>query len=107
MNVATQAAPKPVVIEPEAIRHNKLVAVHFLQSVAFAGQSFSVRIPATADSIVPAVIQLDGTPTAIDKGQRSDGLLIRKRSHDGQKNQWTVKQTFVTWANVGELVYAE
>ncbi len=91
MNAPTHVTPKP---EPksEAIQ---LRGVVFVAPVQFAGVQGSIQIGRNADSITPVRIESDGSAVAIDKGQRSDGLLIR----------WRKEQAVVPWANLSELQY--
>lgn len=92
MNAPTHVTPKP---EPKAEAALRIKGVVFCMSVQFAGVQESIQIGRNADSITPARIEADGSAIQIDKGQRSDGLLIK----------WRKTQCVVPWANVRELQY--
>ncbi len=96
-----------VVEKSEPKLHGRLTGAVFINSIAFAGQASSVAIGRNCDSIVPARLEADGMPVTIDKGQRADGLLIRRRAQNRATNKSFVEQTFVPWANVGETQYGE
>lgn len=99
--------------KPELV-HRRIYAVSFAQSVAFAGESLSVRIASDngargisniVDSITPARLGPDGCPVAIDKDQHATGVQLRKAQLvSGRK---AVKQAFVPFANIKEIVYGE
>ncbi len=104
MTETKTAEPKP---------QTRLIAVSFVHSVSFAGESMSVRIQSEAgprgqanivDGICPARLEADGSPVAIDKGQLATGVLLRKKSLNGGAQ---VRQSFVPFANVKELQYGE
>lgn len=88
---------------------SRLETVTFVNSVAFAGESTSCRIARDAngvygttgvvDAILPARLEADGTPTAIDKGQLATGVLLRKKRNN------EIRQAFVPFSNVKELQY--
>lgn len=89
----TAVTPKAVVSEQPAAPILK--GVVFCQPVQFAGVQESIQVGRNADSITPVRLESDGSPVAIEKGQRSDGLLIRYRK----------TQCVVPWANLRELQY--
>lgn len=94
MNVQPTVTLKPVVVV-EAPLHLK--GVVFCQPVQFAGVQESIQIGRNADSITPVRLEADGSPVLLEKGQRSDGLLIR----------WRKAQCVVPWANLRELQYGQ
>lgn len=83
----------------------KLVSAVFVESVAFGGESQSVQIGRNVDSITPARLEGDGSPVAIDKGQRADGVLLVARRHDRVANAFRTETAFVPWSNVRTLGY--
>jgi hypothetical protein len=52
-------------------------------------------------SVQPARIEPDLTPTPVDKGQPSQGLLIRG------KGGTHIVQSFVPYGNIAEMTYGE
>lgn len=74
----------------------KLKGLVFCQPVQFAGVQESIQIGRNADTITPVRLEADGSPVPLEKGQRSDGLLIK----------WRKAQCVVPWANLRELQYS-
>ncbi len=93
--------------EPDFKSHQRLIAASFVNSIPFAGETSGVQIPRNCDSIVPARLDCDGSAIAIDKGQRADGLLVRRKVHDRTTNTRYVDQVFVPFANVRGLQFGE
>lgn len=85
------------------IETRRLVAAHFVNSVSLSNERTSVAVGVTCLSIQPAAMQPDGDVVATDKGQRSDGLLVREK---GLHNSPT-RRVFVPWSNVRFLQYGE
>lgn len=81
----------------------KLVGATFKEAVAFGGTSTSVSLQRNCDALYPARLEADGSPVAIDKGQRADGLVLRRKAAPPRLEQ----MAFVPWANVSELQYGE
>lgn len=79
----------------------KIVMVSLVHPCAYAGAATTVSIPRNADQIFVARIEADGRPIAIDKGQRSDGLLFCRKASPGHSQE----MSFVPWSNVGEVKY--
>lgn len=92
--------------------HRKLSVVYFHGSVMFGSEMNSAAVSSTGgnsvDSILPGVIQHDGTArvaTAEDK--HTDGLLMRKKRHELHTNKRVLAQTLVPWANIKSVGYGE
>jgi hypothetical protein len=96
MNAPTHVTPKP---EPKSEATLKLIAARFVTPIQFAGVTDSVRIGANCLTICPARIEPDGSAIPSDKGQASQGLLIRGNGRGFHT------QSFAPWANVAELMY--
>jgi len=95
------AAPQPVV-------QNRLSYVAFLESVSFAGsEETSISVPGKADRLVPARLEADGSATPIDKGQRSDGVLLIRTKSDTKSGRMVEYRRLVPWANLKDLGYSE
>lgn len=86
MNAPTQKPPQ-------------LLAVRFVSPIQFAGVTDSVRLGVNCTSVCPARIEPDGMAVPTDKGQPSQGLLIRGSGRGFHT------QSFAAWANVAEMVY--
>ena len=50
-------------------------------------------------------MEADGSLVSVEKGQRADGLMIRKRVHHLTTHAKTTAQTFVPWANIVSVDY--
>jgi hypothetical protein len=87
--------------------HTRISGVVFVNSIPMGGESQSVQIGRNVHSITPARIEADGTAVAIDKGQRADGLLLKKFTHNRMNGQKYIEQEFTPWANVRGVQYGE
>lgn len=77
----------------------KLIAVRFVTPIQLAGVTDSVRLGVNCVSVCPARIEPDGSAVPTDKGQASQGLLIRGNGRGFHT------QSFAAWANVAEIMY--
>lgn len=100
MNAAAQNAK-----EPEYKPSTKLLAAHFVESVPFVTEASSVSVGRNADSILPARLEKDGTVATVEAGQRSDGIVVRKKHVNLATQDRRVMQVFIPWANVKALEY--
>ncbi len=88
---------KTVEVPPQI--HARLVGVRFVTPIQFAGVTDSVQIGRNCISVCPARIEADGSAVPTEKGQASQGLLVRGNGRG------FVAQSFVAWNNVSELMY--
>lgn len=97
MNAQTQTQSSTHIVAKAEPKQDylKISGVVFGRPVQFAGVQSSIQIGRNADSITPVRIENDGSAVQIEKGQRSDGMLIRYRG----------AQCMVPWANIDELQY--
>lgn len=80
---------------------NRIASVRFVESVPFAGtEQSSAQIGRGADSIMPAKLEPDGTPSLILANQRADGLLLEGKLAGRRE------RVFVPFANVRGVTYA-
>lgn len=85
--------------------HETLTGATFDRAIPFAGTCESVQLGRNCDSIVPARLEPDGTTVAIDRGQRADGVRLRRKVDNLQTRESFMDQVFVPWANVIGLQY--
>ncbi len=101
MSTAEQLKPP----EPQFKPLTKLVAAYFVESVPFGGETHSVNVGRNADSIAPARLEKDGAAMPVESGQRADGIVLRRKSHNRASNERVVLQAFVPWSNIRALEY--
>lgn len=91
--------------KPEALPEGrKLLGATFVNVVSFDARG-SVAIGSNGvESMEPARLEVNGDWVGIDKGQRADGIGIRRRV--GQPRPRIVR-SFVPWANITDLSYGE
>lgn len=105
---ATAVEPKPklqIPIEDVYAEPKGIQAAHFVNSVPFIDERQSCSIGLNCDSILPARLEVDGSAVVIDKGQRADGLVIRRKFHNRGLNTRSIAQVFVPWANIRGVQY--
>ena len=98
-----------VKLEPKPVEPKRIASVRFVDSVPFggAGEAMGVEVGTTAEFVVPARHEADGSPVTIAANQRADGLLLSRRYHDRVRNRATVERVFVPWSNVRGVKYGE
>lgn len=103
-----QTVSKTQSLEPVYAPQTRLLSASFVQSVPFGDEAMSVSIGSKqVEAILVARLDADGLATAIEKGQRSDGILLRAKRHDRARNTHYMQQCFVPWSNVRGLGYGD
>lgn len=85
----------------------KLTGLWLVNSTSFGGHADTLTVGRNVESIAPALMGFDGKPVAIDKGQRSDGFLVRQTKTNPESREQYTGQVFIAWANVREVQYGE
>lgn len=103
-----QVETKKLVIEvPTHKPRERLIGAAFVESVSFAGETTSVRVPGNCDGIAPARLEPDGAMAIIAAGQRADGVKVWRKVQDRVTGQKYVEQHFIPWSNIRGLSYGE
>lgn len=84
----------------------RLQAVSFVETITLVDERSSVAVASHGVlSIQPAVMLPDGSWQACDKGQRSDGVAVRRKR--GTSGHEVIVSAFVPWANVRSVSFGE
>lgn len=105
MTPQQQAEAQPKDKQPEYKPQTKLCAAYFVDSVPIEGEQTSVSIGRNCDGLYPARLEGDGSVLVVDKNQRADGLLIRRKVRNLATHERWLVQVFVPWSNVRALQY--
>lgn len=88
--------------EPKSPIHSRPIGIRLVSSINFAGTTDHLRMSgysANCASIVPARLEPDLSAVPTDKGQASQGLLVKAQG------KGFVSQVFVPYAMVAEVIY--
>ena len=88
--------------DPKSPQHTRPIGVRLTQPITFGGVSEHFRLTgpgANCVSIAPARLEPDLSAVATDKGQASQGLLVKAQG------KGFVSQVFVPYAMVAEVLY--
>lgn len=91
----------------EAPLAQRIRSVRLIESAPFAGtESTTIQMePGKCDRVYAARMESDGTAVAIEKGQRSDGLVFEREWIDRNTNQKRLERIFQYSSNVRCVVY--
>ncbi len=89
-------------------QRTRLSGFAVVESITFGGQELvSVTIGRNTDTIEPARLEPDGAAVVIDKGQRADGVLLRKKCTNLGTREEYLDQYFVPFANIRGFSFGE
>lgn len=101
---ASESETKPE-SKPKLLPETRKLDALFFVAPAMHDARYSVSLSAKdCLSITPAMIAPDGEAVPIEKGQRADGFLVRRKM--GQPREM-VKRFFIHWGNIADVRYSE
>lgn len=88
-------------------KSKRITSVRLKDSVPFGGREETTIIvaPGKCDRVFAARMEADGSAVAIDKAQRSDGLLFERDWMPVGAKERQTERIFQAWANIRCVVY--
>lgn len=89
----------------KTVEHLKVTHINFVAPIQFGGVSQALSVGRNVDSIQLARMEPDLTAILCEKGQKGDGVLVRRTIHNRISGIRETTQAFVPFANVAEIGY--